>query len=138
MFSPPNMRLMPPTGSIQVVPSQTKPGETPNLPLSSNMNSEKPVNKEFQDAYAKALAVQASLMPGKQQVVTYNFEGYTPPPDQIEEVKQMQKPTSNQQPQDIKPAKPEVIQDEKQENGGQKSARGKGEKKTHKKKIYNY
>ena len=77
-------------------------------------------------------------MPGKQQVVTYNFEGYTPPPDQIEEVKQMQKPVSNQQPQDIKPAKPEVIQDKEQENGGQKSARGKGEKKTHKKKIYNY
>ena len=78
MFSPPNMRLMPPTGSIQVVPSQTKPGEAPTLPLSKPDN---PANKEYQEAYAKALQMQASLMPGKQQVVTYNFEGYTPPPD---------------------------------------------------------
>ena len=109
MFSPPNMRLMPPTGSIQVVPSQAKPGETPNLPLSSNNNSEKPVNKEYQEAYSRALQVQASLMPGKQQVVTYNFEGFTPP-DQIEEVKNLPKPGA-QPAQDIQPShKPEVLQ----------------------------
>lgn len=98
------------------------------MPLSNKPGDEQ--SKQYQEAYAKALQMQASLLPGKQQVVTYNFEGFTPPPEQIEEAK-----VSKAQPQDIKPvAKPEQDEHDKG-NGGNKSARG---KKTHKKKIYNY
>ena len=142
MFSPPNMRLMPPTGSIQVLPSQTKPGETPVLPLSSNKNSDQPVKQEYQEAYSKALQMQAALFQEKQQVVTYNFEGFTPA-DQIEEVKNLPKPGEAPVKESKPFNKPEEKTEAKEEKGGQKSHREKGGDKSkgnkpHKKKIYNY
>ena len=145
MFSPPNMRLMPPTGSIQVLPSQTKPGETPVLPLSSNANTDKPVKQEYQEAYSKALQMQAQLFQEKQQVVTYNFEGFTPV-DQIEEVKNLPKPgeAPAKEPKERFNKPVEEKQETKEEKGGQKSHREKGDNnkskgnKPHKKKIYNY
>ena len=89
--------------------------------------------------------MQAQLFQEKQQVVTYNFEGFKPV-DQIEEVKNLPKPGEAPPAKETKERfnKPEEKEEtKKEEKGGQKSHREKGEGKSkgnkpHKKKIYNY
>jgi len=62
--------------------------------------------------------MQAQLFQEKQQVVTYNFEGFTPV-DQIEEVKNLPKPGEAPVKEKKEPFnKPEEKQEAKEEKGG--------------------